>query len=97
MVSFDDTEYVAVGETQTGVAKFRDWLLEEWPGTKPELESTTVNGVFTVSVNQAADGSDLIEKFRSINWFRPDAAVIMLRREDADNWTIYKINSMTVM
>lgn len=84
---FDD----AKSDSKSNIAKFNGWLKAEWPSTQPQFINTELNGVYTASINNAADGSDVVEKFRELNWTEPDSATLMLRKESSDSWDIYKM------
>lgn len=91
LVTLFDGDEKSNSNKKSNVDSFNDWLKEEWPDTLPQFEITPLAGVFVASVNNAADGSDIIDKFRSIPWFEPEAATLMLRKEGSDNWTTYKV------
>jgi hypothetical protein len=77
----DDTDQVKV---------FNDWLKKEWSNSQPQFEVTSVAGVFTTSINQAAHGTDIVDTFNRIEWQAGSYAMLMLRPETTECWTTYK-------
>lgn len=89
MVSVLDAVDPQVKEEETNIELFNRWLKEEWSSSQPQFKETGVMGVFTVSINNAANGLDVIPKFRSLNWYEPEFANLMMRKEGSDTWETF--------
>lgn len=68
---------------------FNAWLKEEWMSTQPQFKETDMAGVFVVSINHAADGQDVIDKFLEIQWETEGKPQLMMRSEGSEIWKTF--------
>lgn len=87
MYDADDRHY---GRGTSNLEELNAWLRADYPGSQPQFEETNLHGVFTASINQC-QRHELIEKFRSIQWFEPDTTELLFRKESEDSWEKFAV------